>query len=1007
MAFASCVLLLAGAAALKAERLPVRLYTTDDGLANNQINRIVRDSRGFLWFCTREGISRFDGYGFTNFGRDQGLPGGDQDLIETRSGDYWVATREGVARFSPTASKAEFTVYRPADPKAREMNALADDGAGGVWCGSAAGLYHLESTNRGWALRFVDVGMPTARFGDDFIEALLRDRNGNLWIGGARALYWLSAAGQHKRCVLRNNPGLDHILALLEDRLGRLWIGTVYGLLRTSIEADKSEPLIEKNFLQEDGSGLPCNQVASLLESSDGQLWAGTCGGVSRYIPGGASEKFENFTAANGLAHDEAGALGEDRGGNLWVAGIGAEKISRAGFVTYGQQDGLALNNVVSIFEDRSGELCVMTRDSRVNCFDGKRFHSVLPNFPNQMLLGFWGWHQITFQDHTGKWWVPTGEGLVRFPVSRFAQLASAHPDAIYNAQNGVPGEVFRIFEDSRGDVWISTWISSRPSAEGGLMRWEHATGIIHRYSAAEGAPSTTMAGAFAEDRGGNVWVSFKGLLARFSYGRFQFFEPLKVIGAFMVRRMYADDQGRLWVACSNGLVRIDSPDAKVPKFTAYTTAQGLATADVQCITEDRWGRIYVGTGRGVDSFYPRVPLHIRHYTKADGLALGNTMEAFRDRQGTLWFGTQLGLSRLDPEPDWPRVPPPVYISALRVRGVSRPISPLGETDLSGLKLGPDQNQIEIEFVGLGFGTGEALRYQYRLEGSDANWSQPTDERRIEFAKLSPGHYRFLVRAVTTDGLISAEPAAVGFTLAPPLYERWWLRTLVLGLLAAAIYGLHRYRVMRLVEMERLRTRIATDLHDDVGSTLSQIAILSEVVSRKVHEANELSEIAHLSRESVDSMSDIVWAIDPEQDHLGDLCHRMRRFASDLFASNGTSIQFSAPGDGESLELSPDMRRQIFLIFKESLHNAARHSSCSEINIDLRLHKGSLELTIHDNGSGFDTGTVQKGHGILSVAQRAKELGGCASIDSSPGLGTTIHLHVPVGHHFARLHKKT
>src|SRR5579863_6364559 len=131
--FAVFVLLL-GVTALDGERLPIRLYTTDDGLASNHINRIVQDSRGFLWFCTREGLSRFDGYQFTNFGREQGLPAHDTDLLETRSGEYWVATGDGIARLSPGASKPAFTLYRPANPKAREINALADDGSGGIWC---------------------------------------------------------------------------------------------------------------------------------------------------------------------------------------------------------------------------------------------------------------------------------------------------------------------------------------------------------------------------------------------------------------------------------------------------------------------------------------------------------------------------------------------------------------------------------------------------------------------------------------------------------------------------------------------------------------------------------------------------------------------------------------------------------------------------------------------------------------------------------------------------------
>lgn len=753
-----------------------------------------------------------------------------------------------------------------------------------------------------------------------------------------------------------------------------------------SRKPESSEPFIEKLYTEKEG--LAGSPVFSLLQTSDGQLWAGGTGGLSRYISDGGRDEFEHFTDANGLSNNEVRALGEDRAGNLWVDSTGVSKISRGGFLTYGKSDGLASRSVLSVFEDRDGKLCAVTERNSVSCFDGRRFHSVSLNIPSYVKNWSWGSGQITFQDHTGKWWVPTGQGLFRSPrTAIFAELGRVRPEAVFDARNGLPGDVFRLFEDSRGDVWIATQVGN-----GLLMRWERATGILR------GVPTNLLAFAFAEDRMGNIWIGFNGGLARYCHGGLQFFEAPKVIDHYVVRGFHLDREGRLWVACRNGVVRIDSPEA-APRFTTYTTAQGLASNEVRCITEDLWGRIYVGTERGVDCFYPRTPLQIKHYTKADGLALGHEMEAFRDHQGGLWFGTPLGLSRLEPEPERPRTPPPILISALRVRGVPRRISPVGETAISGLKLGANQNQIEMEFVGLGFGTGEALRYQYQLEGADTAWSQPTDERRIDYASLSPGSYRFLVRALTTDGLVSATPATVEFAIAAPLWQRWWMRMLLMIVSGAILYSLYRYRVSRLLEMERLRTRIATDLHDDVGSTLSQIAILSEVASRGARteeQLESLAEIADLSRESVDSMSDIVWAIDPEQDRLGDLSRRMRRFASDLLASSGIQVEFHAPGEGQDPEIGADMRRQIFLIFKESLHNTARHSGCTAVEIDFKLEKGWLALTVHDNGKGFDTTQRSHGHGLSSIEKRAKELRGQVVVNSAPGRGTTIRVEAPL-----------
>jgi signal transduction histidine kinase len=666
-------------------------------------------------------------------------------------------------------------------------------------------------------------------------------------------------------------------------------------------------------------------------------------------------------------------------------------KISRGGFVTYGKPDGLASRSVQSVFDDQEGKLCAVAERNSVSCFDGRRFHSVSPSVPSYVKYWGWGAGQLTFQDHTGKWWVPTGQGLFRFPkTATFAQLGRVRPEAVYDARNGLPGDIFRLFEDSRGDVWIATQAAG---GNGLLMRWERATGMLRNVA------TSLLAYAFAEDRAGNVWIGFNGALARYCRSRLQFFEAPKVIHHYEVRALHLDREGRLWVACRNGVVRVDSAD-ETPQFTTYTTANGLSSNEAQCVTEDLWGRIYVGTGRGVDCFSPRMPLYIRHYTKADGIAVGNGMRAFRDHKGALWFGTPLGLSRLEPQPERPRTPPPILISALRVQGVPRRISPLGETAISGLKLGPNQNQIELEFVGLGFGTGEALRYQYRLEGADTAWSQPTDERRIDYASLSPGSYRFLVRAVASDGLMSATPATVEFAIAAPVWQRWWMRMLLMIVSGAILYSLYRYRVSRLLEMERLRTRIATDLHDDVGSTLSQIAILSEVASRGARTEEQLewlSEIADLSRESVDSMSDIVWAIDPEQDRLGDLSRRMRRFASDLLASSGIQIEFHAPGEEQDPEIGADMRRQIFLVFKETLHNTARHSGCTAVEIDFKLANGWLALTVRDNGKGFDMAQRGDGHGLASIEKRAKQLRGQVTVNSVPGRGTIISLLAPLG----------
>jgi ligand-binding sensor domain-containing protein/signal transduction histidine kinase len=975
-------------AALRGEQLPIRILTTSDGLASNTIDRIVQDSRGFLWFCTREGLSRFDGYQFRNFGADQGLAGSIRDLIETPDGDYWVATSHGLARFQAASSEPRFEIYLTEDSGARSINSLARDPAGGIWAATARGLYHLDRTSAAgspktgsWKLRPVDIGLLHEAGDDALVDALLIDKSGSLWVGTWSGLYRRYPDG---RCE-RIRDALPNVIVsgLLQDRQGRIWVGTKRGLCRISTTPPLTSRSIEAAYF----GGLAVNTI---FESSQGQLWVGTDRGLSKLMSPGPDgrEEFANYTAANGIGGGQVRAVGEDRAGNLWVGSVGANRIAKGGFTTYGTQDGLDSAHIISVREDRRGGLFAVTQSPRgklVNHYDGHRFHPEPANIPGAIRDWGWGTDQLTFQDGAGEWWVPTSQGVFRFPELPATQMAWARPNARYVDGAGA----YRIFQDSRGDVWMSAQVDAGPRRNvvaNRLARWERSTGILRDY------PNSSLGTAFGEDHAGSVWIGLSsGSLARYRNGRFDYFDQ----PGGWINAMHADRQNRIWVAANQGLLRIDEPGADRPSMVRYTTSQGLSSNDVECLTEDRWGRIYAGTGRGVDRISPGAPLRIRHYTTADGLARGDFAAAFRDREGSLWFATKEGLSRLDPEPEPPPAPPPILVSAIRVRGVPRPISMLGESEVAAIELQPEQNQVQFDFVGLGFAAGEAMRYQYRLTGNQ-EWSAATGLRTVNYAALRPGDYRWQVRAVAADGSVSDRPATVAFSILAPIWQRWWVRLPLLIFVCIVLYALYRYRLTRYLEVERLRTRIATDLHDDIGSTLSQIAILSELAHRNSRDGlgNAFSDIADLSRESLDSMSEIVWAIDPEQDRLGDLTRRMRRFASDLFTPSGVQVRFHPLDERQDRHMGPDIRRQLFLIFKECLHNAARHSSCTEVEIAFRLAGGCLEMAVSDNGVGFDAGQVRQGQGLASMRRRAVQLGGTVMVSSNRGSGTSVCVHI-------------
>jgi two-component sensor histidine kinase len=433
---------------------------------------------------------------------------------------------------------------------------------------------------------------------------------------------------------------------------------------------------------------------------------------------------------------------------------------------------------------------------------------------------------------------------------------------------------------------------------------------------------------------------------------------------------------------------------------------EGLSSDQITCITEDQWGRIYIGTGIGIDRLDPETG-RIKRFTMADGLPNGFVNVAYRDRNNTLWFGTLQGLSRFLPSLDGPSDAPPILIQQLRVAGTDLPISELGETQLGNLQFDANKNQVEIKFVSLGFRSGDVLRYQFMLEGADRDWSAPANQRYVNYANLKPGSYRFRVRAVNADGVVSSEPAWVAFTIVPPVWQRWWF----IGLLVLAIVGIthliYRYHTRRLIELERVRTRIATDLHDDIGASLSKIAILSDVAGQELSTMRDspvaapLAQIADTSRDCVDAMSDIVWAVNPQRDHLSDLTHRMRRFAEDLLDAKDIDFTIRSSLDDKDVPLGADLRREVYLIFKECINNLVKHSGCTKAAVVFSVSGPWLVVSITDNGKGFEPASNGSspgmgGHGLSSMQRRANALGGSLHIDSAVSRGTNVTLKVPL-----------
>ena len=983
---------------LPAKRLPIKTYTTADGLARDHIRCIVQDSRGFLWFCTEEGLSRFDGYQFTTYRTEQGLPSNlITDFVEEHENVYWIATEGGVCRFDASGSgRSRFHCYPLNGPRGIPgPSVLYLDSKGGIWCGTSTSYDGVFYRGPGEdSFRHVDL-----RMSDATITALLIDRAGTLWVGSASGVYRRGPDGTTQSYTAADGLPNDYVMALREDRRGRLWVGTRNGLAILDFQHCRAggRPRMRTYTIRD---GLPGSRIESLLETSDGTMWVGTNEGLAEHAPSSTDiREFQSYTLAQGLTARAIGAMAEDRDGNLWIGtfGSGLMKVARNGFTTYTDADGIPV--IASLVESRRGQMCVLSRPQTglgIACFDGRRFVPIRPGWPGNLTYFGWGKGQIAEQDAEGDWWIATGQGLYRFAaVDRVEQLEGAHPKAVYGKREGLLSDnIFRVFADSHGGIWIGT---IGLHGEDGLARWDRGSGRIRTFAQADGLERPVPT-AFAEDRAGDIWVSlYHGGLARYRCGRFELFGAVDGVKDF-INTLFVDSAGRLWVGTSSGLLRIEDPTRDQPCFERYGTAEGLSSEYIAGLTEDAARGIYAATGRGIDRFEPqRSGLRIvKHYTSADGIAPGELALALRDSQGKLWFSTSLGVSQFVVAPERQRPPPPVLIMGVRTGGIPEPVSDMGQASVSGLSL--PRSPVQIDFLGLGFSPGESLRYQYMLEGVERTWSAPISQRTVIYANLSPASYHFLVRAVSSGGMVSSQPASVAFTILPPFWRTWWFLSVCATAIIMMIYSLHRYRVAQLLAVANIRTRIATDLHDDIGASLSQIAILSEVAQTGA-DGNRppLLKIASISRELVDSMSDIVWAIAPDHDRLSDLISRMRRFANDVLGAHDMALDFRFSIEEHELKIGADVRRQLYLVFKEGINNIVRHSGASRVEIEFDRAGNRLSLRLRDDGKGFDPKLPSKGHGLGNMRRRATALGGTLDIDSAAGAGTTVRMTVRLG----------
>lgn len=569
--------------------------------------------------------------------------------------------------------------------------------------------------------------------------------------------------------------------------------------------------------------------------------------------------------------------------------------------------------------------------------------------------------------------------------------------------------------EDRSGAIWVGGFK--------GLSRIQ--AGQVTHFSRWNGLSSERV-WALAEGVPGNLYVGTSGGGLNVRRGeRFTAYTRQQGLPDDHIRALYMDAEGWLWIGTqTGGLSRF-----REGSFFNFATRGGIPARSIGPMTEDRVGRLWMVSSLGIlcvsrrelNEFAAGARREVSYvtYDRNDGLAtieVGGVQPAcLRARDGTLWFGTTKGAAWVNPDnlPHNP-TPPPVIIEEVRVddKPIKLPQSKRTDDRVKGFAVGsssaksdaesgsptltllPRQRRVEFRFTGLSFTAPSKVQFRYQMENFDPEWIPSATARSASYTRLPPGNYRFRVTACNDSGVWNETGAALGVMVLPPFHQTWWFRVSVLAVAAAGVGAVFLIRVTRLKQLAHLRARIAGDLHDEIGSNLGGIILLSELTQQTkglpAEAGSSLQEINATAQRSAAVMRDIVWFLNPDFDTPADMVSRMREFARTLL--NGVECQFEVSDLSSTQRLSLEFRRAVFFSFKEILHNIMKHAGATRVRIRISMTGRQYMLRVEDNGCGFNPQAKGTGQGLRSLRQRAAEIGGAVSFTSEPGRGTAVEL---------------
>jgi signal transduction histidine kinase/ligand-binding sensor domain-containing protein len=946
------------------------VWTQADGLPQDTIRRIAQTTDGYLWLGTEEGLARFDGYDFTVFTKGNSpLPSNTITYLSSgHDGTLWVGTSAGLARYRDGA----FTVFTVKDGLPDNViSSVFEDHTGAIWI--AAGI-HLCRMDGNKITTF-----PAERLAPiQAVTLIYEDHLHTVWIAGVGGLVRFTK-GNFVPILGPQELNGNVAIVMSCDRNNNLWISGTKGLIARAPDGKL------RKF--DSHNGLPDDLVRALWIDRDGSVWAGTSGGLSR-LEG-------NRFASSGLGgrnDSEIRVLYEDREGDLWIGtNSGLNRLRDDKITMYGRTEGFPSDEPLAVHQDRSGDVWVgYNGPGLIAIHDGKfRVYTTRDGLPSNGVFAI-------RESRNGDLLVTTRAGLSRIHEGSFSNYVL--PDSL--GRRGV----FDALEDRHGQIWAA--------ASGGVYKM---TGNTFENVIRGGPVVNDSAVALSEGPDGSVWAgTFGDGLWQVHDGKSRRFTRADGLDSDQIRSLYQDQDGTLWIGTFGGGLNA----LRNGVFSSYTAKDGLLSDNVSHIEDDGNGSLWLSTTRGICRITKKQMLDFSagrvkaltpiNYGIQDGLRSDECAPGYpvagggaRTSDGRLWFPTSRGLAVIDPtkaSPEQAPTPPTLRLLDITVDGQR---VDLGQT----AKLKPGTNHIQFRYAAIHLSAPERVRYAYKLDGLDNDWTTAGGRRVIDYTSLPHGNYRFLVRAMLPGQSFSE--TSFSLEVLPHFYERQSFLWLCLGSFLAAIYGLYELRLQQMhsrfsVILEE-RARMAREIHDTlaqgfIGITRQLDAITKRMKGQDPVTQQHLELAQKMARHSLTEAMRSVMDLRAAELENADLVSALTAAAQEWTAQSGVACEIDV---AETLpKLPEDVEHNIIRISQEAVTNALKHAGADKIWIRLQAETGGLLLSVRDNGRGFELSSAfvtTGGHfGLLGMRERAERLGGRLHLSSEPGEGTEVSVSIPV-----------